>query len=127
MRQGPGGGYGEWQGVNGTNERRQRVRWRTEGLPYINGLEAFSAYSATTAMLLFAGVEDKSALRGYAGIYVCLRIPVAYTCVYLSPLNGFIRTAVFSMGLFYIWSMLVTASTLYDMNEASTTSMLVDS
>jgi uncharacterized MAPEG superfamily protein len=82
---------------------------------HINGLEAFSAYSATIAMMMFAGV-DESALRGYAACYVVLRI--AYTCVYLSPWNGLLRVVVYSVGMYCIWSMMITTSTLYDMKKA---------
>jgi uncharacterized MAPEG superfamily protein len=77
---------------------------------HMNGLEAFSYYSAAVLASLHAGV-DSALLGGAATAFVAVR--ALYNIVYLTPLNGALRSAVFGTGLSISALLFYTAGNKY--------------
>ena len=78
---------------------------------HTNGLEAFSYYSIAVILAICTKV-DKELLSGVAGAFVACR--VAYTAVYLSPLNGPLRTLTFIGGVVCSVFLMLTAASNYE-------------
>ncbi len=77
---------------------------------HTNGLEAFSYFAAAIIGAVVAGVP-KDVVEGAAALFVAIRL--AYTFVYLGPLNGGMRTLVWALGVLLSMNLLYIASTYY--------------
>ena len=72
-----------------------------------NSWEAFSYYCATILLCLFCQVPV-AAIKGFGGFFIVNRL--LYMFVYLSSLNGPLRSVVFFAGLFAVLFMLAYAA-----------------
>lgn len=77
---------------------------------HVNGLEAFSYYSAAILASLHAGVDD-ALIGGAATAFIGVR--TLYNIVYLSPLNGVLRMFIFGTGLSISALLFYTAGNKY--------------
>jgi uncharacterized MAPEG superfamily protein len=78
---------------------------------HTNGLEAFTYYAAAILLALVCKVP-KDVTDGAAGAFVACR--TLYTAVYISPLNGSLRTLTFALGLVCCVSLMMFAASRYE-------------
>jgi uncharacterized MAPEG superfamily protein len=77
---------------------------------HLNGLEAFCYFSVAVLSALLTNVSH-SIIEGAASLFVLIR--TLYTTIYLGPLNGILRTVVFSLGIVVCADLLLIAAAHY--------------
>ena len=77
---------------------------------HTNGLEAFSYFAAAILSAVVTNVP-KDVVEGAAALFIGIR--VLYTIVYLSPLNGSLRSLIWGTGLLVAFNLIYIASTYY--------------
>jgi uncharacterized MAPEG superfamily protein len=81
---------------------------------HTNGLEAFVIFS-TAVLLALTTKVPKYVVNGAATAFLLCRC--LYTVVYLTSLNGYLRTVVFAMGMFICVSLMISAAGRFDPNS----------